>query len=86
MPGNSVWRFGVSIRQSLRYGVNVSVFQGNVSGPGRVWQNHNWAARKKQCGERVARGTTYVAVQHLLVIVETQSLKRVNSAVKVNEL
>lgn len=81
MPGNSVWRFGVSMSQSLRYGVNVPVFQGNVSGPGRVWRNHNWAARKEQRGER-----TYVAVQHLLVIVETQSLKRVNSAVKVNEL
>lgn len=74
------------MRQSLRRGVNVSVFQRKTSGPGRVWRNHNPAAKKRQFGESVPCGTTYVAVQHLLFTVETQTHKRVTSAVKVNEL
>lgn len=41
---------------------------------------------KRRCGESFPLGTTYVAVQHLLFIVETQTHKRVTSAVKVNEL
>lgn len=85
LPGNSVWRFRGSIRQSPRYGVNVSVFQRKMSGPGRVWRHHNWAAWKRQYGESVARVTAYAAIQHLLVIVETQTLKSVTSSIKVNE-
>lgn len=49
-------------------------------------QNYNRAAKKRQCGESVACVTTYLAVQHLLFIVETQTHKRVTSAIKVNEL
>lgn len=74
----------VSMRQSPRRGINASVFQRKTSGPGRVWRNHN--PKKRQCGESDPRGTTYLALQHLLFIVETQTHKRVTSAVKVNEL
>lgn len=62
------------------------MFQRKTSGPGRVWRNHNPKKKKRQCRESDPRGTTYLALQHLLFIVETQTHKRVTSAVKVNEL
>lgn len=53
-----------------------------------VWCNYNQATKKTQwqSGESVVHVTTYVAIQHLLLIVETQTHKRVTSAIKVNEL
>lgn len=59
---------------------------GRFQVPGRGWQNHEPAAKRRQCGVSVPHGTAYVVVQHLLFIVETQTHKRVTSAVKVNEL
>lgn len=47
--------------------------------------HHNWAAWKRQCRESVARVTAYGAIQRLLVIVETQTLKSVTSSIKVSD-